>query len=75
MGRMEGRVICPLFSTGAGHMVQRAARFMVSRDLQQHWPASVAVQPLPGDAITTTVPVCLTPLPPPTVGTLWSVWG
>jgi len=62
-GKDGGRVICPLFPTGAGHMVQRAARFMVSRDLQQHWPASVAVQPLPGDVITTTAPVCLPPCP------------
>lgn len=38
-------------------MVQTAARLMASRDLQQHWPASAAAQPLPGGAITTTAPV------------------
>lgn len=40
-------------------MVQRAARLMVSRVLQPHWPASVAVQPFPGVATTTTAPVSL----------------
>lgn len=43
--------------TGTGPMVQRAARLMASRALQQHWPASAAPQPSPGGAITTTAPV------------------
>lgn len=43
--------------TGTGPMVQKAARLMASRDLQQHWPASAAAQPSPGGAITTTAPV------------------
>lgn len=43
--------------TGTGPTVQRAARLMASRALQQPWPASAAPQPSPGGAITTTAPV------------------
>lgn len=51
----------PVSPAGIGPMIQMAARLMASRALQQHWPASAAVPPSPGGAITTTAPV--------------SVWG